>query len=510
ANAVNGIAYAFLEGSPLVVITNRLADGLHERVETQRLDHGRLLAPVCKWSAVIRPENAGETALKALRIAAEERPGPVHLDVADDVGRRTASGDPLPPGREDPVVLPLYTFGNGCGPPGRGYGPGTSPPGTEKILSFMIRDLIARSERPVLIAGHGALRAGVGGSLAGLAEAWGAPVFTTMKAKGLMPEDHPLDAGVFLGSNLARDLLARAGLVATIGVDRGELSAGWVDFHVPVIDVRAVRAEVISWRTDYQVIADPAEASRALCAAGPAGSWEQEEVQAWRRRVDAELAGGELCGETVAGEAVYQEGNPGEPRASRETGEQGRLTMTALVASARRMFPADGIVSCDVGVHCGLAAYLWPPRAGGSFFITRGLTTMGFSLPAAIGAQLACPGRRVLCLTGDGSFLMRLGELETAVRLGLPIVIMVFSDRALGVIRRQQEQRGYLRRGVDFSPTDFAAVAAGFGAAGLKAGTRAELEAALEEAFRASDRPAVIQVEVDQDDVSRLGGILRG
>jgi acetolactate synthase-1/2/3 large subunit len=170
----------------------------------------------------------------------------------------------------------------------------------------------------------------------------------------------------------------------------------------------------------------------------------------------------------------------------------------AIVRLARERLPDDGIVTVDAGQHKVLTSDLWQTRRPRGFHSSSGLGTMAVAIPAALAAKLVEPETPVLCLVGDGGFLMRTGDLETAVREELPIVIVVFNDRTLNLIKLQQDRRGYARTGSSFAACDFAAVARGFGFAAREVSTEEELDGALAEAF-ASGRPWLIDVLTDPD-----------
>jgi acetolactate synthase-1/2/3 large subunit len=160
--------------------------------------------------------------------------------------------------------------------------------------------------------------------------------------------------------------------------------------------------------------------------------------------------------------------------------------------------PDEGILTVDAGQHKVLTADLWQTRRPRGFLTSSGLGSMAVAIPAAIAAKLVEPQAPVLCFVGDGGFLMRVGDLETAVREQLPIVIVVFNDRALNLIKLQQDRRGYARLGSTFADADFAAIARGFGFAATRVDNEADFDAALAEAF-ASGQPWLIDARINPD-----------
>jgi acetolactate synthase-1/2/3 large subunit len=174
------------------------------------------------------------------------------------------------------------------------------------------------------------------------------------------------------------------------------------------------------------------------------------------------------------------------------TQSQDSLPLHHIVAATRAMLPADGILCTDIGAFNSIAHYLWKVTQPNTYFATKGFSTMGFSLPAAIGAQLAKPDKRVVCFIGDGSALMCLSNLSVCSRLNLPITIVVFADGALGLIKVKQLQKGIVPIGVDLKNPDFQKLAEAFGGIGYRATTKSEFDKALA-ASLSSDRFCMIE-----------------
>jgi acetolactate synthase-1/2/3 large subunit len=171
----------------------------------------------------------------------------------------------------------------------------------------------------------------------------------------------------------------------------------------------------------------------------------------------------------------------------------------AVIRLARERLPDTGILTVDAGQHKILTSEVWETRRARGFHTSSGLGSMAVSLPAALAAKLCEPDAPVVCFTGDGGLLMRLGDLETAVRERLPIVVVVFNDRALNMIKLQQDRRGFARAGTAFAPdTDFAAAARAFGWQATRVEDEASLDAALQQAL-AEGQPWLIEAMVDPE-----------
>ncbi len=167
-----------------------------------------------------------------------------------------------------------------------------------------------------------------------------------------------------------------------------------------------------------------------------------------------------------------------------------------LLEELREVFPRNGIATCDVWSHKLVMGQFWKAYEPGTFFMSNGLSGMGFGIPAAIAAQLAHPDRPVLAVVGDGGMLMMLHDLALIRELGLPVTMVVLSDRSLSLIRVSAERRGYPAYGMDFTPPDFAAIAQAFGIAGFRAQTIAGARDALEQALGRRE-PFLLDVPVD-------------
>lgn len=452
ANAVNGIADAAQEHVPLLVVSGIVDRPTRARYTHQVIDHAALLRPITKGSFEIEPESAGETVARALRLAMSEPRGPVHLDLSPAVA---AMADPAPrPVRASPVLRPLAR--------------------AEDTAIRAVADRLARAERPVILSGFDAAR--VGADLAGLAEALGAPVVTTYKGKGALPESHPLALGAAglspKADRILLSLLKASDLVLAIGYDPIEMRLGWLD---PLADPEAF-IDLVSAPVDHAmhdagltVVTDLASAVAALAA-------------------------------TVRRAPRWPGGEPGRAKdallaAFRDPGGFGpHAIVTALQAEAA----PDDIVTVDSGAHRILLSQMWRAERPLTLLQSAGFCTMAAALPLAIGARVAAPDRRVFAVMGDGGLEMGLGELATLRDLGLPLTIVLFQDLSLALIAQKQAQAGLAPAGVALGATDFAAVAEAFGGVGRTVDDRESLAVELS-AARGRDRFTLIACRFDAD-----------
>jgi len=301
-------------------------------------------------------------------------------------------------------------------------------------------------------------------------ERLGAPVFATMAAKGTLPEDHPLAAGTFRNVASERALLDRADAIVLVGVDPVELfSASW-PYEAPVFVLDEAPYVEGPYSPALEIVADLASSLEVLTRlVTPHSGWNREDVEVYKQ----------------ARESALRPSGPG-------------LMPAAVVRIARERLPRHGILTVDAGQHKVLTTDLWTSGRPGGFHTSSGLGSMAVAIPAAIAAKLVEPQTPVLCLTGDGGFLMRAGDLETAVRERLPIMVVVFNDRALNMIKIQQDRRGFQRLGTSFAECDFAAVAVGFGFEAVRVSSEGELDEALGRAL-GSGGPWLIDALIDPE-----------
>ncbi len=435
ANAVNGIADAAQEHVPLVVISGIVDRATRARYTHQVIDQAQMLRPLVKASFEVEPESAGSTVARALAIALTEPMGPVHLDLSPAVA---AMLDPAPR-----VLHPTLI----STPSARADDPA--------ILS-LARDL-SHAERPLILAGFEAARANAGGHIVRLAEAIGAPVLTTYKGKGLIPETHPLALGGAGLSPLADavllDLVRHSDLILMIGYDPIEMRLGWLD---PVIEAERI-AEITAAAPDHamhhaatRIAANTGAVTAALATTvSPRKSWPGGEPMRAKSQLEAHFA------------------------------TQADWGPHAIIDAINEAAGRDGLVTVDSGAHRILLSQKWVAARPLSLLQSAGFCTMAAALPLAIGAKTADPARHVFAVMGDGGLEMGIGELATLRDLGHPVTIVVFQDRSLALIALKQASAGLAAAGVSLGETDFATIANGFGGHGVCVETAGDLRREL-------------------------------
>jgi acetolactate synthase I/II/III large subunit len=434
ASVVNGIACAMLDRAPVIVFTDSHAASAGACAH-QRLDHRALLAPVTKWSATLTPGCADRTIVEALARAAMQPRGPVHLD---------CPGGVLSAAAEKEVASPLLENREKDSRPPFSY----------------------RGRRPLLIVGLGARTDESARAIRRLCETRRVPAMVTYKAKGVVPDGHPWFAGVFTNAAIERPLLEQADLLIGVGLDPVELIPRPWTFGAPIVSCAASPMDDRHVPFAAQYVGDVAATVAQLEAVLEPSTWDADVVKA----------------------AAAEQRRSALPAA---TG----LSPIGVVDIAAEQLARSARVTVDAGAHMFPATIGWPVFEPNQLLISNGLSTMGFALPAAIGAAMIDRDRPVVALTGDGGLLMCAGELATAARERLHIIVVVFADDALTLIQVKQRQRRLTESGVKLGHVSWAALARGFGAAGFEARSDGEFARAVDQAM-ACDGPSVIEARI--------------
>ena len=449
-NLLLGTADATTNSTPLIALSAQVGMNRSFKESHQGVDLVSMFAPVTKWSALVAtPGAVPEMIRKAFKLAQTERPGAVYLAIPEDVEQAPAQGEPLP------VNVPRPDE------PSRGQ--------VERAAA-----LLRAAARPIVLAGHGAARAGAGPALRRFAEMLGIPVATTFHGKGVFPDDHPLALGAvgFMRHDYVNFGFDRADLIVAVGYELQEFDPARInpDGDTKIIHVHRFPAEVDA---HYDVaVGLHSDIGRSLDAlAGAVGPRPAGAVGQVRALLAAELARG-------------------------QRDDRFPLAPARIVADTRAAMRREDIVLVDTGALKMWMARLYPTYEPNTCLISNGLSTMAWTVPGAIGAKIARPDRRVLVATGDGAFLMNSQEIETALRLGLAFVILIWVDDAYGLISWKMDLE--IGRNVDtkFGNPDFVGYAESFGATGYRITAPGELLPALQAAL-AADTVSVIACPVD-------------
>ncbi len=447
-NAVNGLAQATLDRAPLLLVSDRVPEAQRDRVAHQRLDQLAVTAAVTRWSGVLGYDEPAATTAAAAALTLGPPAGAVHLDF--DPGMR---------GDRPPAPVP--------------------PPSLDEVGLDAALDLARGRRRPVVLLGLGAV--GHARALQAVLARSGVPTLTTYQAAGAIPAGSAEWAGPFTNAALERPLLDQADLVVGVGLDAVEpMPAPW-SAHLPTVllSPTATTGDEAYFDNAIVVTGSPAHAlASVLGVCAPV--WLPD---AGRRHHQACMA------------------------RLRADGLAGGLGPVELVCAVREC-TGDVRLTVDAGAHMLAAMPFWPATRPHGILISNGLATMGYALPAAIGAALATGGtERVVCMTGDGGLGMVAAELETLARLALPVTVVVFDDAALTLIELKQRNGQGDATAVRYDPVDFAAVAEGMGVPAATAEDADEVRDALR---RAGPGPLLLDARIDPASYGHLLAVSRG
>lgn len=437
ANAANVIANAWQDRVPMIVLTGCVPAVEAETYTHQVFDHVKFLEPITKAAIRVQPGTAGICIDKAINIATSGRPGPVVLDVPIDVQNER------PEDLRRPVHAPQAPM---------------APSGTTLAEA---QGWLAAAERPLVIAGVDVLTQRASGAVEAFCRKHNAPVIATYKAKGVVDEDDPLALG---GAGLSPNadkvlmpLIEASDCVILAGYDPIEMRIGWRDIFAPgqrVIDISAEANTHYMHQAALNFTGDVKASLAALTDGVPSRATWLGGVIAAAKQTLAEIY------------HVDEEWGP-----------------AAVVDEARRACPPGTVATVDSGAHRIVLSHVWRCDHIGGLLQSTALCTMGCAVPLAMGRKLAEPDRPVIAFVGDAGLEMFLGELATArdLKMGLPIV--VFIDEQLGLIEMKQRGSQMANLGVEFSGTNFTAVAQAMGGYGETVHDRAALNAAIGKAF---------------------------
>jgi acetolactate synthase-1/2/3 large subunit len=457
-NLVTGVADANMDYAPVVAISGQSATTQLHKESHQVLSLVNLFRPISKYCAqVIDPHTIPEVVRKAFKQAQTGRFGVSYIDFPENIAKMNV--DDLAPLTARAPVPPV-------------------PNPSQLVLAA---EMIGQAKRPMIFCGNGVIRAGAARDLLEFAEKLDIPVVTTFMTKGVIPFSHPLCLGA-VGMK-AYDLVMcgfdRADLIITVGYDMVEYHPHpWnAEIHHKIIHIGSLPAEVDEHYTvALEVQGHVGGALRALSALVTPPKYIPHATL--RKAIVDDLA-----------EFSEDRGFPLKPQ--------------KIVWDLRQALPPDAIVVCDVGAHKIWMARMYQAERPNTCIISNGFAAMGIGLPGAIAAKLAFPEQISVTVTGDAGFMMNCQEIETALRIGTPLIVLIWNDNCYGLIEWHQLRRFNRTSNVRFNNPDFVKFAESFGAKGYRVGAADELAPILKQAI-ADNTVVIIDCPVDYAENMKL------
>ncbi|MBP0134105.1 MAG: biosynthetic-type acetolactate synthase large subunit [Nitrosarchaeum sp.] len=464
-NILTGLATAQADSSPMIAVTGQVPVAMIGKDAFQESDIIGMANPVLKYS--FQPRSANEIPLvvkKAFYISETGRPGPVLIDIPKDVQQKEAS-----------MIFPdEFKI--------LGYHPWTDP---DIVHIERAIEMLLSSERPIILAGGGAIISSAFAEVQSIAELLMIPVVTTFKGKGAFPENHPLSLGPIgmHGHAEANKMMIEADCVLAIGTRFSDRSVGTFEAfekRLKIIHMDVDPAEIgKNQTTSVAIIGDVRASLRIMIKMLMQKAIKRTEENIWIKHVK----------ETKAYWKENLKLHPGEMGAAK------------ILRKLRELLPHESIVTTEVGQHQMWASLFYDVIQPGTFFSSTGLGTMGWGFPAAIGAKVARPNVPVVDIAGDGSFSMTENSLATAVLEDIPVIVFLLNNFSLGMVA-QWQRTFYNRRmiGVDQGKCpDYVKLAESYGAQGIRAQSMDELDKAIKTALK-SDVATVIDIPIDPEE----------
>jgi acetolactate synthase I/II/III large subunit len=438
-NLTTSAAYAHLGAMPMVIITGQKAIRSSRQARFQIVDIVATMRPLTKMATQIVAAQSIPTLVRdAFRVAQQERPGPVHLELPEDIAADEATADIIPSHIVEIPIAPVAAIERAAG-------------------------MIMEARRPLVMLGAAASRPRLAEPLSAFVTRAGIPFFTTQMGKGAVNAGSNLYIGTAALSerDWVHEAIDQADLIISIGHDTVEKPPFLMGHGGPqVIHIGATPATVEQvYFPQAEIVGDVGASLKAIADRVAGKLPHASALLGLREGILARLAEG-------------------------STGDRFPLTPQRIVHDVREVIPADGIVALDNGMYKIWFARNYRTSVANTLLLDNALATMGAGLPSAIAACLIHPDRRVLAVCGDGGFMMNSQELETAVRLKLNLVVLILEDYAYGMIRWKQEVDGFSDFGLNFGNPDFVAYAKSYGASGSRVGSVQEFSTMLEAAFR--------------------------
>jgi acetolactate synthase-1/2/3 large subunit len=465
-NLITGVADANMDRSPIIAIAGQGSTHRLHKESHQILDLVNLFEPISKYATQIRePEIIPEVVRKAFKVAKAEKPGCSFIDYPENIAKQSVEGKK--PLKVQEAKAPV--------------------PPSEKVE--YAAKIISEAKHPIIMAGNGVIRARASEAVQQFAEELNIPVATTFMAKGIVPCIHPLSLGSM--GLAAKDYIdcgfSRADVVICIGYDLVEYHPHlWnPDDHAKIIHIDKLPAEVDEhYILEVGVVGDIAAGLELIAAhATP-------QPRNWAENLH----------NTVLTELEQHYDDMSFP-----------VKPQKILGDVRNVLAEEDILISDVGAHKMWIARMYQARKPNTCIISNGFASMGIGVPGAIAAKLANPDKVVMTITGDAGFMMNSQEIETALRIGTPIIIMIWNDSKYGLIKWHQDKRFGRNSHIDFNNPDFVKYADSFGAKGYRIESAEQLQPTIRQAIE-DNTVVIIDCPVDYSEnmklTEKLGGLV--
>ena len=457
-NLVTGIATAYMDSVPMVAITGQVSTALLGKDSFQEVDITGITMPVTKHNYIVKDvQKLAGIVREAFKIAASGRPGPVLVDICKDVTAAFAEYEPVAP---EEIEYP--------------------PIGVRKAVLDEAAAVINSAAKPVILSGGGVSIAGANHEMLLLAEKAKIPVTTTLMGLGSFPGTHELFTGLvgMHGTRTSNMAVSEADLFIAIGARFSDRVISNVKRFAPnarIMHIDIDPAEIGKNITvQYPLVGNIREILKEICS-----RVQPREKSEWNRKIEE-----------------WKELYP------LKYDSDGSLKPHYIIERLYDLTKGDALITTEVGQNQLWAAQFYKYTKPRQFISSGGLGTMGYGLGACIGAQLGQPDKKVINIAGDGSFRMNCTELATAVEYKVPVIIAILDNHVLGMVRQWQKlfYDGRFSATTIDRGTDFVALAEAFGAIGIRVTKPEEVDAAFERALASTDRPVLIDFEIDRDD----------
>ena len=456
-NFTTAAAYATLGGMPILMITGQKPVKKSKQGRFQILDVVEMMRPITKYAhQIVSADNIPSRVREAIRLAEEEKPGATHLELPEDIADEETNQRPIPASMT------------------------RRPIAEDKAVAAAVEKL-REARSPLLVIGAGGNRKQCSKMLTRLVEKFGIPFVTTQLGKGVVDESHPLFMGcaALSAGDFVHRAIEAADVILNVGHDviekppffmrsaAGPVDTGAKSEEDPVTASKGTQVVHVNFRSaevdpvyfpQLEVIGDIANAIWRIkngLSEDKANSWDLARMKEIKAAHDASIA-----------EGREDDRFPVYPQ--------------RLVADIRAAMPDDGIVTLDNGVYKIWFARNYPAKLPNTVLLDNALATMGAGLPSAMAARLVHPGRKILAVCGDGGFMMNSQEMETAVRLGLDVTVLILNDGSYGMIRWKQANMGFRDWGLEYGNPDFVKYAESYGAKGHRIDSAAGLRRTLD------------------------------